>query len=194
MDDQIVINRPSKNYFSSALPYLLVVVAIGTVYGVGYLIHFGVASYMQTGALNSALPSFDENKNISVLGVELYKNIDKKKYGDEDYIKAAKGELVVRLKDEVDESKITMIAYENKMEILERYKADSPLFRLRLSKLNDETAKGSSALAQAFSSSDIENIFMYGSYLSKSDGTLEDIWKKLDSNSKIGSVNLNTNI
>lgn len=74
---------------------------------------------------------FDLDRKIDTLGVEVYRNINVEFYGEPEEVHAFRDELKVRLKDDQDLEVIFDIAEEYQMEVLERYREDTPSFRLR---------------------------------------------------------------
>ena len=156
--------------------------------------YFGYAIFKQTQAANLLVPEYDIDYQVAEADIETYNNINKDKYGDVDEIEAAKGELLVRLKDYVPLYEIASIAAKYDMDILERYRYDKPSYRLRFSSLRTPDQRlpenqPTIDLNQTPASTEPLTIQQLSDI--QTNLTLEDIWQELDANPKIYCVALN---
>lgn len=144
--------------------------------------------FKQSEAFGIVVPNYNINLQIPIAGTMLYQNINQNKYGKVDSILAAKGELLIRLKDNVPLDEIALIAHQYNMDILERYRQSAPSFRLRLSEVSPTipTQEDTNPTSTTQSTSDT-NIWDSANP-PKSDGRLEQIWQELDPDSRIFSV------
>ena len=157
--------------------------------------YFGYIIFKRTQAANLLIPEYDVDYNVATAGIETYNNINKDKYGDVDEIEAAKGEILVRLNDNVPLYEIANIAAKYDMDILDRYRKDKPSYRLRFSSLRTPD--------QRFPEEDQPTIDLNQTPTSTEPLTiqqlpnpqtiliLEDIWRELDTNPKVYCVGLN---
>src|SRR3989344_4392562 len=129
---------------------------------------------------DNKIPPYDIDKRVGVEGIELYNNINQDKYGKVEWIEAAKGELLITLKDNTPLYEIGVVADKYNMKILRRYQKIRPAFRLRL------------ASVQASTGSSLEMIS--DSIKQQSNGELEGIWRELDADQRLLTVDLNATL
>src|SRR3989344_6814420 len=127
---------------------------------------------------NGEIPPYDIDKRVGVEGIELYNNINQDKYGKVEWIEAAKGELLITLKDNTPLYEIGVIADKYNLDILERYRTKRPAFRLRLASIQESTGNS------------LEMISNYTTQ--QSSGELENIWRELDIDQRLSTVDLNS--
>jgi len=127
---------------------------------------------------DNKIPPYDIDKRVGVEGIELYNNINQDKYGKVEWIEAAKGELLITLKDNTPLYEIGVIADKYNLDILERYRTKRPAFRLRLASIQESTGNS------------LEMISNYTTQ--QSSGELENIWRELDIDQRLSTVDLNS--
>src|SRR3989344_5345551 len=129
---------------------------------------------------DNKIPPYDIDKRVGVEGIELYNNINQDKYGKVEWIEAAKGELLITLKDNTPLYEIGVIADKYNLDILERYRTKRPAFRLRLASIQESTGNS------------LEMISNYTTQ--QSSGELENIWRELDIDQRLLTVDLNATL
>src|SRR3990167_9337589 len=129
---------------------------------------------------DNKIPSYDMEKRVRVEGIELYNNINQDKYGKVEWIEAAKGELLITLKDNAPLYEIGVIADKYNMQILRRYQKIRPAFRLRLASVQESTESSLEMISD--------------STKQQSNGELEGIWRELDSDQRLLTVDLNATL
>ena len=129
---------------------------------------------------DNKIPSYDMEKRVRIEGIELYNNINQDKYGKVEWIEAAKDELLITLKDGIPLYEIGVIADKYNMQILRRYQKIRPAFRLRLASVQENTANPLEVISDSMKQ--------------QSNGELENIWKELDLDQRLLTVNLNSTL
>lgn len=95
--------------------------------------YFGYNFITKVLAYSALVPKeYDASQQLLSEETVLYKNIDKTKYGNYDYIEGRRGELIVRLEDRIPLYRIAQIADQYGMYVDRKYSADSPVYILRI--------------------------------------------------------------